>query len=504
MATASDLLLIRADGSPRIGTGHVMRCLALAQGWQCAGGRVIFAHAETTPAVEQRLRREGFEMVRLDLIRGSLQDATRTAELARERGASVVADGYCFDTAWQREIKDSGLWLFLWDDYGHARHYYADLILNQNLHASPRMYSCREPHTRLMLGTRYVQLRRQFRDWSDLRREIPAVARKVLVTLGGSDPSNATTKVIRALARLRDVQAVVVVGGSNPELASLQSTVLSMSGQACPIRLLVDPPDMPELMAWADVAVSAGGSTAWELAFMGLPSLMIVLSKNQVDTAAALDCAGVSVSLGGHQQLSVQRLATALESVLNDLPLRERMNRRGRQLVDGLGNSRVVTRLRAPRLTLRRAATQDCRLIFEWANDPEVRAASFSPQTISWESHMQWYSAKLRDPNFLFYVATNENGAPLGQVRFEMTGSEGVISLSLAPDARGKRLGPALIAQGTEQFFLQSDANLVHAYIRTDNPVSAIAFQKADFTDAGAADIGGHRAQHFVFHRETT
>ncbi len=500
MVTVSDLLLIRADGSALMGTGHVMRCLALAQGWQRTGGRVVFAQAESTSALEQRLRSDGIEVVRLDAIRGSFEDAAQTAELAKERRASIVADGYCFGTAWQREIKNSGLWLLLWDDYGQAEHYYADLILNQNLHASPQMYSRREAYTRLILGTRYAQLRREFLEWSNLRRDISAVARKVLVTLGGSDPDNATAKVMQALGRLREAEAVVVVGGSNRNLASLQCAV--MSDQSSPIRLLVDAPNMPKLMAWADVAVSAGGSTAWELAFMGLPSLVIVLSKDQVDIAAALDREGVSVNLGEHRQLSVERLAATLESVLADLPLREQMNRRGRQLVDGLGNCRVTTHLRAISLTLRRATAQDCRLVWEWANDPEVRAASFSSDPIPWESHMRWYSAKLRDRNCLLFVVADENGNPLGQIRFEMTGLEGVVSLSLAPHARGKGLGPALIVRGTEQFFAQSNAHIAHAYIKTDNPVSVTAFEKANFKDAGTTDISGHQARHFVLHRE--
>ena len=498
--TVSDLLLIRADGSELMGTGHVMRCLALAQDWQRTGGRVIFAQAESTSALEQRLRSDGIEIVQLDVTRGSLEDAAQTAELAKERGASIVADGYCFGAAWQREIKNSSLWLLLWDDYGQAEHYYADLILNQNLHALPQMYSRREPYTRLLLGTRYAQIRREFLPWCNHQRDIPTVARKVLVTLGGSDPDNATAKVLQALTRVREAEAVVVVGGSNRNLASLQCAV--MSDQSSPTRLLVDAPNMPQLMAWADVAVSAGGSTAWELAFMGLPSLVIALSEDQVDIAAALDREGVSLNLGQHRQLSVERLAATLESVLTDLPLREQMNRRGRQMVDGLGNSRVTTHLHAISLTLRRATAQDCRLVWEWANDPEVRAASFSSDLIPWESHMRWYSAKLNDRNCFLFVVADEGGKPLGQIRFEMTGLGGVVSLSLAPQSRGKGLGPALIVRGTEQFFAQSNARIAHAYIKAENPVSVTAFEKADFKDAGSTDISGYLARHFVLHRE--
>lgn len=496
-----ELLVIRADNSAAIGAGHTMRCLALAQEWLRTGGKVIFAQADSTPEVGRRLCNAGIDIVRIEAVRGSLEDAAQTADLARERGATIVADGYCFGSAWQRKIKDSGLGLLLWDDYGHAERYYADFILNQNLHASPQLYERREPYTRLLLGTRYAHLRREFLDWRGPRRNIPAVARKVLVTLGGSDPGNVTAKVMHSLARLSDVDALIVIGGGNRNVAALQS--IADSGRAFPVRLLVDAQNMPELMAWADVAVSAGGSTAWELAFMGLPSIAIALNQEQANGAAALGREGVAVNLGEDSRLDVGQLSAALESLLNDSPLRAQMSERGRRLVDGKGAGRVITRLHAARLTLRPAAAQDCRLIWEWANDAGVRAVSFSPDPILWESHENWYSAKLCDQNCLFYVGIGPDGNLIGQIRFDVKGSEAVVSLGLTPHFRGKGLGPSLIVRGFEQFFTQSNAHTVHAYIKADNQRSIKAFEKAGFKDAGPTEVYGAPAWHFVLHRDT-
>lgn len=493
-------LLIRADGSARIGSGHVMRCLAVAQGWQRSGGRAVFVQAESTPSLENRLRASGMEVLHLDVARGSTQDAEQTAGLALERDAAwVVADGYCFGAGWQRAIKDAGLRLLLWDDYGHAEYYSADLVLNQNFHATAEMYSRREPYTRLLLGPRYAQIRGEFIEWRGWKREIPAVARKVLVTMGGADPDNVTGKVVQALASLPNVEAVVVAGGNNPNIEALRSAAAPLSSS---VRLVVDAQNMPELMAWADIAVSAGGSTCLELAFMGLPSMVIALNDEQLEIAVALNRSGVGVNLGEYRKLGVERLATALESILNDLALREQMNERGRQLVDGMGAYRVITRLCAVWFTLRRAVTQDCRLIWEWANDSEARAASFSSDPIQWESHECWYSAKLRDQSCRFYVGVDPDGKAIGQIRFDMTGLEGVISISLAPHSRGKGLGPALLVHGVEQFFAQSNAHTVHAYIKIDNSASVIAFEKADFKDEGTTEICGQPTRHFVFHRE--
>ena len=99
-------LLIRADASARMGTGHVMRCLSLAQGWRRAGQDALFLLKESTPALEQRLQGEGFDIVRSDAVAGGTGDADETARVAQERGADwIVADGYHFGADFQRVLK---------------------------------------------------------------------------------------------------------------------------------------------------------------------------------------------------------------------------------------------------------------------------------------------------------------------------------------------------------------------------------------------------------------
>jgi UDP-2,4-diacetamido-2,4,6-trideoxy-beta-L-altropyranose hydrolase len=208
-------LVIRADAGTEIGTGHVMRCLALAQGWQDAGGHAIFAMATEVPNLEGRLKSEGVEVVHLAVKPGSSDDAIATGNLAREIGAAwVVVDGYRFTADYQRRIKDSEMRLLFVDDYGHTDRYYADVVLNQNRHAHEGLYVKREPHTRLLLGTHYALLRREFLRWQGWQREIPPVARRMLVTMGGGDPDNVTLKVILALNQmdLPELEVNVVVG----------------------------------------------------------------------------------------------------------------------------------------------------------------------------------------------------------------------------------------------------------------------------------------------------
>lgn len=340
-----NVLFIRADGSSIMGTGHVMRCLALAQSWVRGGGQVVWALAETTPALNDRLQTEGFTCVALAASAGSPDDACATIVHARTAQAAwIVADGYHFGAAWQKQVKAAGFRLLVVDDYGHAERYHADLILNQNASATENLYGDRKTATRLLLGAHFVLLRREFLLAGVAPRVIPAVARKILVTLGGSDPDNVTCLVIGALAQLVAIEVVVVVGGSNPNLAAVKQAVANC-GFAC--RLVVNATNMPELMTWADVAISAAGSTSWELAYMGLPSLLVVVAKNQTGIAEAMARAGVSQNLGSSATLTARRITDALRGLLADHAQRKTQSRKGRELVDGLGVDRVLTSLAA-------------------------------------------------------------------------------------------------------------------------------------------------------------
>src|SRR5262249_7291209 len=125
-------LLFRADANIATGTGHVMRCLALAQAWQDAGGRAIFVSAESTAAICERLLAESCEVASIKASPGSQDDAKQTAALARQNEVSwIVADGYQFTAEYQHALKSAGTKLLVFDDYGHAQHYWADVVVNQ-------------------------------------------------------------------------------------------------------------------------------------------------------------------------------------------------------------------------------------------------------------------------------------------------------------------------------------------------------------------------------------
>jgi UDP-2,4-diacetamido-2,4,6-trideoxy-beta-L-altropyranose hydrolase len=336
-------VLIRADASVAVGTGHVMRCLALAQEWQDKGGSAVFAMSQFTPAVRERLQREGVGVVQVTAELGSADDARETVAIARQNHALwVVVDGYGFGAEYQEALKVAGLKVLFIDDNGHAAHYSADLVLNQNAHANEALYRSRELSTKLLLGPRFAMLRREFAARRGWKREIAAIGRSVLVTMGGSDPGNLTALVMEAvgLVEIEGLEARIVVGGSNPHFESLQLYAVQNAERMTVWRSVSN---MAELMAWADIAVSSAGTTSWELAFMSLPSVLLTVVEHQFPVARALGASRAGVNLGWFSEIDKRSIASAISELLADGRLRNEMAANGRGLVDGYGADRVVS-----------------------------------------------------------------------------------------------------------------------------------------------------------------
>jgi len=477
-----------------------MRCLAFAQAWQDAGGRVVFAMAQSTPAIDSRLHSEGMEIVQLEASPNSVQDVSDTASLANERQAAwVLVDGYRFDSEYQRNLHNAGLKLLFMDDLGQCEHYYADLVLNQNVHASDNLYASREAHTRLLLGPQFAMLRRNFRPWRKWQREITANGRKVLIMMGGSDPDNVTAFVLEALRKVKidGLDVVAVLGGSNPHTNLLRE----FANGSLPIQFVRDAANMPELMAWADVAVSAAGSTCAEMCLLGLPSILIDVAENQTPVAQELGRRGAAIHLGSSKKVTSAQIAERLQSLLLAGEQRVSLSQRSRELVDGEGAERVRAAIHGLDLRLRRVKAKDCRQLWEWANDPEVRPFSFATEPISWERHLEWFNSKLSDPNAALYLVMAANGIPAGQVRYQIDKTKAAVSISLAHPFRGKGCGKVVLAMAAQDLFRTTAVTQIDAYVKPNNAASLRLFKRAGYTCVGAEMIRGQRAIHFVVER---
>ncbi len=493
-------LLIRADASAATGTGHVMRCLALAQGWRQAGGDVVFAMAEATLALEQRLAEEHCRISRVSAAPGSRDDwkATRTLMVA-ESPSWFVLDGYRFDSAYREAVRGAGPKCLVVDDIGGQDCFASDLVLNQNVHAAADLYSQRAPHTRLLLGPRYATLRREFAAYCDYVREIPEKGKRILVTMGGSDPTDFTPRILPHLGeRLgNDVQIRVVVGGDASHASAVEAQASAFRGR---VQVLRDVRNMAELMAWADLAIAAAGTTCWEMCCLGLPAIVVEAADNQRPLARKLDAMGVAVNAGPAQLVDCAGLAERVREMVEDQERRSQMSHGARRLVDGRGTGRVLTFMNSA-LRIRLAEARDYRMLWEWANDPVVRAASFSEEPIPWESHQQWFEQQLASAAARIYIVENKAAEPVGQVRYQIEARRAKLSINLAPKLRGQGFGSKVLLLGIEELFNTAPVETIDAYVKPANERSLELFRSAGFEENSGSEVRGQPAVWFVLKR---
>jgi UDP-2,4-diacetamido-2,4,6-trideoxy-beta-L-altropyranose hydrolase len=336
----SPSLLLRADGHAGIGGGHVMRCLALAQAWRDTGGRAVFATAALAPALRQRLLNEGIPYFSVGGVPGSQGDALETIAIGERCSAAVaVIDGYHFDARFRGPLHAAGLATVAIDDNGEVGQCADDIIVNQNLHAAGDLYRYGEGRSKLLLGTAYALLRREFRHGIRTAGCKDGTVRNFLVTLGTADSGNVTSRVIAALKGLdlAGIEVRVVIGGESPHRTEIEAACSKLSN----VHALRDPgTGMADLIAAADFAVTAGGSTMWELAAMGVPFVSVVTADNQRRAAAAMAAFGFPSVDAAHLEAE---LSGQLRKLVPDAPRRGALSDIGRRLVDSEGASRVCS-----------------------------------------------------------------------------------------------------------------------------------------------------------------
>lgn len=342
MGASSKNLLIRADASTDIGIGHVMRCLALAQAWLDAGGHATFALASGADELGNRIRTEGVGVSRIDAPPGSQDDVLQTLKLRNETKANwLVLDGYQFAQEYRRELENSGLHLLLIDDHGDCAPYRSEIVVNVNPQASDAMYAESQLKTRFLVGPKYALLRREFLAVSGARTKVAESAQRILLTFGGSDADNVTLQVLRALEKVRglQLQITVIVGATNPNRASLETEIMRSFHVT---KLLSDVGNMPQLMSESDLAITAGGATCQELAFLQVPMFLITIAENHEKTVEAYARANAAITAGWFNRIDGSALAASLRRVILDSKLRAEICANAKKLVDGRGAQRVV------------------------------------------------------------------------------------------------------------------------------------------------------------------
>jgi UDP-2,4-diacetamido-2,4,6-trideoxy-beta-L-altropyranose hydrolase len=483
-------IAFRVDASAQIGTGHFMRCLTLADALSRFKIGLRFVSRHMPRHFRDQLSARGYEFADIGGVGASgpaggvdharwlgtsqAEDAAGAMRALSDRLWDwLVVDHYALDAEWESMLRPAVRHIACIDDIADRRHD-CDLLLDQNHFSDMQIrYGGKVPaHCQMLLGPRYALLRREFAQLHARAQPRNGAVKRVLVFFGGVDADDVTGIAVEALAGLRGsgVHVDVVIGKTHPAAPRLADQCVQHG-----FELHVQTERMAELMAAADLAVGAGGTAVWERCCLGLPALVVALAENQRRQIADAAREGLVYAPDVADGMA-PLLARHVRALIENGALRSVISRTGLQAVDGEGASRVARRMGCRGIELRRALAADSRHIFEWRNDPAVRAVSRSGDEIGWSSHERWFAETLDSTDRLLLVGERA-GSAVGVVRFDMSGHEAEISIYLVPGAHPRGEGSELLltAEGW------------------------LAANRAQVTQIRAHVLGGNQRSHALF-----
>lgn len=335
-------LLVRVDSTQETGMGHFMRTLALAQKWQKEKGDVFFLINDNL-ALKERIKQEKMNFFINPSKTGSMDDCNNLIKIAKENKISwIVVDGYNFNENYFDLLRNNDLKFLLFDDDARLNHYNADIVLNQNLHGKKEWYEDKkEEYTNCLIGTNYVLLRNEFLKYIDYKKEIKDKVINVLITLGGSDSNNYSLEILKVINKLNNenLKITVVIGANNPHEEILKNFVKKNNSN---VQILKNISNMPNVMEKTDLAFSSGGSTIWELAFMGVPTIVGSTVPVEEILLNGLNENNLFKTIGNLENLDKGNLYNIFKDLMYNKEKCEKMSRDAQKFIDGYGSQRII------------------------------------------------------------------------------------------------------------------------------------------------------------------
>lgn len=378
------MVVIRADANSKIGMGHVMRCLSVADALLKCGEEVLFVTADDTPV--PLLTKKGIpycvlhtdyadmeaELPELwEVLRELPQGAESPNAALAQKNTSILVDSYYVTEKYLAALKKRITTIYMDDIYAFS--YPVDMLINYNIYGEEMGYEkdAAFADTKLLLGTEYVPLREEFAagaGYAQSRKELSAETENVtpaedrlhqtaeqgrtadggiLITTGGSDSFNLAGQLLMEAMKydaLKEKEYHVVSGSLNPHIGELQALAQKHEN----IHIHCNVTNMAELMAESEVALSAGGSTLYELCAMGVPVIAFSFAENQERLVQTFVKRGIA-QYGGNYRTDgnkmIQNTIAGLEKLCGDEALKTEYRRKALQLVDGRGAERIAEAL---------------------------------------------------------------------------------------------------------------------------------------------------------------
>lgn len=491
-------IVIRADASVFIGSGHIMRCLVIAKILINNGHYVTFLTRPQKGDFVDYIMQQGIEVVELEKAENEIKPKatsdyaawlqTTWLEDANDFISKtgnvdlVVVDHYGIGKEWEQYVTESlNCKIFAIDDL--VREHYADLILDQTFGRENIEYVTNTKETKMLTGSQYSLLAPEY---SKLRlqaekKECLSSKYKVLVTMGAIDTPNVTLKVLSVLSKLNNIEVTVLL---SPRAPHYESVVLFCKKQ--PHITHVDfSDDVANLMLAHDIAIGAPGSTSWERACLGLPSIIIPIADNQIDIADNIAKAGAAIKLSIHNINS--QLGQKLKLLIDNWGEYRRGNF---NITDGLGVFRVAYEIERMDkkessnmyVSCRLAKKSDIRQVYDWQLIPETRKYALNKEVPKFTEHTEWMLKKLESKSDYFYIieleTPNTERHSVGVVRLDQTGiNQYLISIFIDPVFYGQRIAQ----QALTYIDIVHSKAIINATILNDNTASQKLFKRANY-----------------------
>ncbi len=339
---------IRVESDEKIGTGHLMRCLTIANSLRKKGNQVYFISKNMSEESRKILESNKFSVEKLDYKRKKFDykiDAKYTIEIIKKEmknSTFLIIDNYDIDKKWEILVKKFVKKIIVIDDLANRKHS-CELLIDQNFNSNikEKQYKKLVPkNCTLLTGTKFAILRPEFfilRKLTKTRTKL----KNILISYGGTDPSNETIKVLKALKNidLQNVNTYIVSGNLNSKNKEIEqlSTELNKS------KFYEYTKDIAELMIKADVAFGGAGTTSWERCCLGLPTIITILSNDQKDIAESLEKNTCGINLGFGKNIKVKDYENILRK-FDWKNLRE-FSLNCKKIVDGRGTNRVISEI---------------------------------------------------------------------------------------------------------------------------------------------------------------
>jgi UDP-2,4-diacetamido-2,4,6-trideoxy-beta-L-altropyranose hydrolase len=521
-------IVIRTDASLHIGSGHVMRCLVLAQGLTTQGHQVRFVCRSQPGDLITFIENKGFCVYQLaqaktELIPVTSADYAAWLQVSWQQDVQdfllqvdvadlVIVDHYALNADWQQRIGQAlNCKIMVIDDL--VRHHHADLILDQTLlrssdeyqsdhHASHNTsdHTCHHTvhhtlhqtshHTgQVLTGCDFALLNPQFSYYREqaLANDVLSSRPRLLLSMGGIDQPNATFSVLTALADMPTLLrplVTVLLGPRAPHYRQVKAFCLQHDDW---IHHLDFVDNMAALMLQQQVAIGAPGTTSWERACLGLPSIIIPLAENQQTISRNL--VAVDAAYKVERDEITEHLQRTYQALLQNW---SRLRVNNLKLCDGLGLNRVLKAMAdlvgVGDLQLRSATEADIKLVFDWQCHPSTRQYALTRQVPTWTEHNKWMRCKLLQQQDYFYIiAIADNtfsgvgvgvGADVGVVRLDkIAAAEYLLSIFIAPDYYNQGIAKRALASLDK---LHPNITL-HAQVLTANLASQKLFTQAGY-----------------------